>query len=102
VHVGPDRVDVFDVFGDRVGIIEAKVADATVVRRNAEVQADRFRVPDMKVAVGLGREPRGDTSAVLAGGKIALDDFTNEVHRRRRGRRSCGIHNPPIITTLTT
>ena len=49
-----DRVDVFDVFFFRVGVIKTQVAHAAVVARQAKVQADAFGVADVQVAVGLG------------------------------------------------
>ena len=56
-----DGVDVLDVFLDRVGVVEAQVAVAAVLGRDAEVEADGLGVADVQVAVGLGREARDDT-----------------------------------------
>ena len=61
--VGLDRLDVLDVLVDRVRVVEAQVAGAAEVLRDAEVEADRLGVADVQVAVGLGRETRGDTAA---------------------------------------
>ena len=76
-HVVLDRVDVLDVFLDRVGVVEAQVAAAAELRGDAEVEADRLGVADVQVAVRLGRKPRDDASAVAC-------------RRRRRWRRSRG------------
>src|SRR5262249_49341220 len=54
---------------------------------DAEVQADRFRVADVQIAVRLRRKPGDDPSVVLAGREILIDDGPYEVHRRRRCRR---------------
>ena len=53
-----DRVDVFDIFLRRIGVVESKIANAVIELRKPEVQADRFRMPDMKIAVRLGRKAR--------------------------------------------
>ena len=52
------------------------MAGAAVIEREAEVEADRFRVADVQIAVGLGRKARADRGRV--GGRAAL-------HRRRPG-----------------
>ena len=48
-------------------------------RGDAEVQADRFGVADVQVAVRLGRKPRGDAAAVLAGGVVGGDDVADMI-----------------------
>jgi hypothetical protein len=51
-----------------VGVVKAHVADAAVVARQAEVQADALGVAHVQVAVGLGREAGADLGRVgLAG-----------------------------------
>ena len=65
-----DRIDVLRILLDRVGVVEAHVAAAVVLQRHAEVQADRFRVAVMQVAVGLGREPRADLCGVRRRGCV--------------------------------
>jgi hypothetical protein len=59
-HVGLDGVDVLLLLLDRVGVVEAQVAAAAELLGDAEVEADRLGVPDVEVAVGLGREARDD------------------------------------------
>jgi len=44
-HVALDRLDVLGVFLDRVGVVEAQIAQAAELGRDAEVQTDRLRVP---------------------------------------------------------
>ena len=66
-HVRLDRFHVLDVLGRRVRVVEPEVARAAELRRNAEVQADRFCVADVEVAVRLRREAGRDSSAVPAG-----------------------------------
>ena len=49
-----DGVDVLDVFLERVRVVEAQVADAAALLRDAEVQADALGMADVEVAAGLG------------------------------------------------
>ena len=64
LHRVEDRVDVLLLFLLRVGVVEAQVADAAVVLRQAEVQADALGVADVQVAVGLGRKAGADPRRV--------------------------------------
>ena len=75
-----DRVDILLLFLRRVGVVEAQVAAPAVLGGEAEVEADRLRMPEMKIAVRLGRKARHHR-LVLAGGEIRLDDLTDEVAR---------------------
>ena len=81
-----DRVDVFDLFLGRIRVVHAQVAAALEFEGEAEVQADRLRVADVQVAVGLRREAGGD-GRVLTRGQVGVDDLLDEVAvgRRRRG-----------------
>ena len=95
-----DRVDVLDIFLLRVGVVKAEVADATVIARQAKVQADALGVADVQVAIGLGGKAGADfgrvkvTLRVVCGvarattpaalrvsafGQILLDDLAQEV-----------------------
>ncbi len=86
-----DRVDVFLVFLLGIGVVETQVAQAAVVARQAEVQADRFGVADVQVAIRLGREARDHGRQALtgmrAGGQVGFDDGTHKVRRRCVARR---------------
>ncbi len=64
VHGVEDAVDELLVFLLRVGVVEAHVAHAAEVARQAEVQADALGVADVQVAVGLGREAGADPRRV--------------------------------------
>ena len=77
-HVALDAADIFLVFLDRVGIVVAQVALAAVFNGRAKVEANRFGMPDMQVAVGLGRETR-DHMIHTPVGEVIVDDFLNEV-----------------------
>ena len=59
-HRVEDRIDVLLLFLFRIGVVEAHVADAAVIAREAEVEADGLGVAEVQVAVGLGRKARAD------------------------------------------
>src|SRR6266404_6047090 len=94
-HVLLNRVDVLDVLGRGIGVVEAQVADAAELAREAEVQADAFRVADVEVAVRLRREAR-HRARVLPGADVLGDDRANEVRNRSR-RRGGGRHPRRIV-----
>jgi len=77
-HVILDGLRVFLALLLRVGVVEAQVAGALVILREAEVQADRLGVADVQITVRLGREARGD-APVFAAGQIGFDDAADEV-----------------------
>ena len=88
-------VDVLDVFLGGIRIVEAEVALAAELLGDAEVEADRFRVPDVQIAIGLGRKAGHHFATVLAGLLILGHDRADEVERGGRGGgRRCAIgHN---------
>ena len=88
IHIGLDGLDVFDVFLGRIGVVHPQVAAAVGLAGDAEVQANRLRVADVQVAIGLRRKA-GDAERVLPGLQILRDDIADEVCRggRRRGFR---------------
>jgi hypothetical protein len=49
------------------------------VIRYAEIQADRFRVTDMEIAVWLGGKTRNDLTTVLASCAIGSHDVADKV-----------------------
>ena len=79
-----DRVDVFDFLLRGVGVVEAEVAQPPVVPRDAEVQADRLGMADVKVAVRLRRKA-GVDAVVAAAGQVGVDVFAEEVGGSRGG-----------------
>ena len=86
-----DRVDVFLLFLFRIGVVEAQVAAAAVIAREAEIEADRLGMADVQVAVRLGREAgdhiRQAVALIGAGLQVGLDDRAQEVGS---GRSACG------------
>ncbi|MPN56857.1 hypothetical protein SDC9_204550 [bioreactor metagenome] len=92
LHVRNDRFDVFGLFLGRIGIVEAEVAAPVVLRRDAEVQADRLGVADMQVAVRFGGEAGDDFSAVFVVAEIFRDDFADEIQRAVVVRNFRHIH----------
>ena len=91
-HIGLDGVDIFLLFLGRIGVVEAQVAVAGKLLRDAEIERDRLGVADMQVAVRLRREP-GHDLLVLARGEIGLDDVANEVAPCLCRRRFCRRHS---------
>ncbi len=77
-HIFFDRVDIFLFFLDRIGVIKAQVTATTKFLGNAEIQADRFGMTDMQIAIGFRREA-GDDLFDDAIGKIAADLVANKV-----------------------
>ena len=77
-HILLDRLRIFLAFLFRVGVVEAQVAFAVVILRQAEIQADGLGMADMQIAVRLGREARDD-ALVLAAGQIGIDDAADEI-----------------------
>jgi len=76
-----DGVHVLLTLLGRVGVVEAQIAAAAVVLRQAEVQADGLGVADVQVAVRLGREARDHLAAEAAFAVVRLDDLADEVGR---------------------
>ncbi len=64
---GDYRVDVFQLFLLRVGVVEAQVARAAVVEREPEVEADGLGVPDVEIAVRLRGKTRADPRRIRRG-----------------------------------
>ncbi len=85
-----DGVDVFLVFLLGIGVVEAQVAAAAVVARQAEVQADRFGVADVQVAVRLRREAgdhgRQALAGMGAGGQVVIRRWRAESSTTARCR----------------
>ena len=79
-------------FLGRIGVVEAQIAVAAEFLRHAEVQADRFGVADMQIAVRLRRKP-GDDGFVPAGGKIGTNDVADEILTRFPYRRFRSRHD---------
>ena len=77
-HVALDGVDVLLLLLGRIGVVEAQVAAAAELLRHPEVEADRLGVPDVQVAVRLGRKPR-DHASVPPLREVGGDDVADEV-----------------------
>ena len=104
LHVGDDGFDVGDVLLGGVGVVEAQVAPARVLAGDAEIEANGLRMPDVQIAVRLGREPRNNLRIALFRDMLR-DDVADKVARRRRCRPfgsnghiapTCG--NSPVST----
>ena len=78
-HVALDGVDVLLLLLGRIGVVEAQVAAAAELLRDAEVEADRLGVADVQIAVGLGRKARDDASCAGPASRSACDDVADEI-----------------------
>src|SRR5690606_36312662 len=74
-----DRPDVLVFLGRRMRAAEPKVSATAVSLGAPEFEADRFRVPDMKIAIGLGREARVHAPAVFPRAEVFLNDLRDEI-----------------------
>jgi len=81
VDVLLDRLDVFDIFLARVGVIHPQIADAAVFFRGAEIDHDRLGMADMQVAIRLGRETgmHGHAGEPATLGNIFVDELVDEM-----------------------
>jgi hypothetical protein len=84
VHVRLDRIQVFLLLPGGIRVVEAEVATAAELAGDPEVEADRLRVADVKVAIRFGREARDDR-LVPALAQVGGDDLADEVAAFRRG-----------------
>src|ERR1700733_13809561 len=74
----------------------------------AEVNADRLGMPDVQIAIRLGRKARLYPAIVFVGPEVFEDNVAHEVRRRGPGRCShslfssfswgMGIHYPLILS----
>ena len=85
-----DGVDVLLLLLRRVRVVEAQVAPAAELPRDAEVEADRLGVADVEVAVRLRREARHDRR-VAALPHVGGNDLADEVGSLGRIWR-LGVH----------
>src|SRR4029079_7339169 len=87
-----DRLDVLDILLGRVRIVEPQGACAAELLRAPEIEADRLCVPDVQIAVRLGRETCGDTRLVPSGRHVVGDDGPDEIARVAVYSRRRWIH----------
>ncbi|MGY4595783.1 hypothetical protein ACVWXL_003529 [Bradyrhizobium sp. GM22.5] len=92
-HVGLDGIDIFLLFLDRIGVVEAQMATARKLLGDAEIERDRLGVADMEITVRLRREP-GHDLLVFGLLEVGLDDVTNEIAPNLVRHRFCHYENP--------
>ena len=76
----------------RVRVVEAQETGAAELLGDAEVDADRHRVPDVQIAVRLRRKPRLHAPAVLPRRNLLRNDLADEVLAARRLVRGLVFH----------
>src|SRR6185437_1162697 len=62
-----------------IGVVEAQVATAAELARDAEVEADRLRMADVQVTVGLRRKTRCRAAGKPPGLAVGQHDLANEM-----------------------
>jgi hypothetical protein len=62
-----------------IRVVEAQERPATVLHGNAKIQANGFRVTDMKEPIGFRRKSRYDGSVMSAAGNIVRNDLADEI-----------------------
>ena len=101
VHCIENGIHIFRIFLSRVGVVKAHMAHAIKVARNAEVEANGFGMPNMQVAIGLGRKTRGHTVAVFGLCQIFSDNIADKVGGRNRGWIGhFGGHGAKVVCNL--
>src|SRR5665213_2568591 len=80
-HVALDGVDIFLLFLGRVGVVKTQITVTAAFLGDTEIQAERFCMDDMKVAVRLRRKA-GDHSFDPPGVEIGFDDVADKVAAR--------------------
>src|SRR5687768_6424516 len=81
--VALDLVDVLLRLFYRIGVVEPQVAVAAKLLGDAEIDANRLRVPDVETPVRLGWKSRDNAVVVFARDDVLSDDFSNEIARWR-------------------
>jgi hypothetical protein len=78
LHIVLNRVDIFGVFFDRVGVVKAKVAAALILTGQAKIQTDGLGVANVQIPVGFwwktGHDPR-----VFSTGQIIGNDCSEKM-----------------------
>jgi hypothetical protein len=75
-----DRLDVFGIFRRGIRVVESQMTNAApVLRGQTEIEADRFGMADMKIAVRFRRKASHDTAAVFPGSTVRRDNLTDEI-----------------------
>ena len=82
MHVRHDGIDVLRFFFRWIGVVHPDVADAIELVRNPEIQADRFGMTDMKIAVWLGWKTSHDLG-VVSRPQILRHNFADKIGWRR-------------------
>src|SRR5881394_1395403 len=83
-HVALDALDELLRLALGIRVVEAQITRAAELLGDAEIDADRQRVPNVQVTVRLGREARLHAPAVLPRRDLLRDDLADEVLAARR------------------
>src|SRR4051794_23953665 len=87
-QIGFYGVDIFLLLLDRIGVVEPQMTAPAEHTGDAEIEADRFGVADMEIAVGFRREA-GHHRFGAAAVEVGLDDVADEIAHRFGGFATC-------------
>ena len=93
-HHLDDGVDKLLLFLLGVGVVKAQVADAAVLSRQAEVQADALGVAHVQVAIGLGRKACSDARWVGTAGGCDVRGVAGAAAPGARAWGGLGLRRP--------
>ena len=94
-HIPDDRPHVFHALPAGVRVVHAQVAASAVLGGDPEIEADRFRMSDVGVAVRFGRKARGHAPPEFAGFDVVVDDVPDEIGGKGRG---CMCHLSNVLS----
>ncbi len=88
LYVGDDRIHILDFFVGGIGVIHAEVANAAELAGDPKIQANRFRMADVQIAVGFRWETSVDLR-IRVTTDVRRNDIADEIRgtRRRLGSR---------------
>ena len=84
LHILLDGLDVLVLFLLRIGIVEAQITATAIAFRDTEVEADRFRMADMQVTVGLRRKTGSHLAVIFTFCEVTVDDLSDKIAWRFR------------------
>ena len=72
-------IDILFTLLRRIGVVKAKIAGSVELFCDAEIQADRLHMANVKIAVRLWRKSCFDLAIVLADFQVFSDDIPDEI-----------------------
>ena len=79
-YIFNDGLNIFILFFYRIGIIKSQITFSTISFCNSKIQANGFRMANMKIAIWFRWESRMNTIIPLPGSIIIINNFLNKVN----------------------